>query len=145
MGDSRTILSEHLAKGKESPLEGGCYSVISSRLPGYGGFGSHRIDARVIDDHYVIVSRMIVNDSRDEKILGIVDIDKPEEAEKKLYKEALKVAKGRARQDRDKLLDITSRVKILPREAEHYCGMNWSGSPNYWDQKRKRAAARKKK
>ena len=140
MGDSRTILTEYVSNGKHSPLYGGSYSVVACRLVAYGGFESDEITARTIDNHFLIVNRQVWRrDVKLEEILGIVDIDKPQKAEERMYKEAKKIAERRAKLDKNTVIDITSKANRIPREAEYYAGTNWGGPTDYRTRKRELA------
>ena len=118
MGDSRTILTEYIAKGQDSPLYGGSYSVIANRLPGSGGTETDRISAKVLDDHFLIINWKTVPDL--EKILGVVNIDKLQEAEERMYQEAKKIAEERAIFNENIVIDVTSRTTSLPPNAGCY-------------------------
>ena len=116
--DSRTLLEECIEDGKTSPLDDGCYSVIAARLVAYGGFECNRIEARIMDGHYLIVNLNPIRDF-EMKPLAIVDMENKQEAEDRMYEAALKIATERARFDGNRLLNLTSRVE-KPAEARHY-------------------------
>jgi len=120
MSDTRTILIEHVAEGQDNPLYGGQYAVTAGRLPGGGGCRTNVISAKVLDNHFLIVDTEFASDSTLEKILGVVDIDKPQEAEERMYQEAKKIAEERAIFDRNTVIDITSKTTSLPPGAKHY-------------------------
>ncbi len=138
MEESRTILTESITDGSDSPLNGGTYSVIAARLVAYGGFGCNLIRAQVVDDHYVILNQPTVKNNQGlEEVLGVVDLDQPEEAKTRMHELALQVANDRAQSDENKVIDLTSMTKDLPKEAQYYCSTNWGGTPNYFTLKRK--------
>lgn len=139
MGESRTILTEHVPDGEYSPLRGGNYYVIACRLVAQGGFESDNISARVVDNHFLIINKIKWNDSGLEEILGIVDINKPEEAEERMYLEAKKIAERRAKCDENTIIDITSKAETLPEEAKYYTLDNWGASHNYATRKKQLA------
>ena len=137
MTESRTILTELITSGQDSPLRNGSYFVVACRLIAYGGFTSDEITTRVIDNHFLIVNRPVWNNRPVEEILRIVNIDKITEAEDLLYLEAKKIAERRAKKDGNRVIDITSKNKIIPEEAQYYVESNWSRlPPSYWTRKK---------
>ncbi len=121
--DSRTLLIEHKYKGKEGegPVEGISYSIMAHRHVGYGGYVCKRIEARTLDNHYLITVRNIIGkDWREGPLpIAIVDVDKLEEAVERMYREAKRIAENKAQEDNNKMLDITSRAeKITGRDKD---------------------------
>lgn len=117
MNNLRTIIEENKHEGKKDL---GSYSVIacvhSSR---YGGWEVRRIEARIMDNHYLLECANVVNNFKWESF-GIVDIDKPEEVLNRMYEKAKEEAKYIAKLHENKILDLTSRVKKKPKEAKYY-------------------------
>lgn len=119
MKDTRTKLEERLEKGPESSPEKISYSIIRCRQPGYGGFESDRIEARVLEEHYLIIHTDTVRGVKTP--IGIVDIARVHEAILRMYREATTVAEEVARRDENLVLDFTSkRTGELPSEAQYY-------------------------
>ena len=115
---SRTLLRENQAD-RANPLRGS-YSVIANCSPGMGGFESDRIEARILDDHYLIVRTHTIGERRSEPV-AICDTDKKAEAEQRMYQEALKITKETAWHYGNKFFNLTSRVK-RSTEASFYEG-----------------------
>ena len=115
---SRTILTEYV---NGSLTLGRSYSICGNRLPGSGGCNSATIEARVIDNHYLI---MKANVSRNfvKTPLAIVDMDKPEVAQDRMYQEAMNVAVERAEFDKNKVIDITSRNTKISENDKCFVG-----------------------
>ena len=117
---SKTILRERILSGKTSVLEGGYFSVVRMRLVAMGGWQSNSIEAKVLDNHYLIENVDVVRDFT-RKPLAIVDIHKPKEAIGRMYNEARKIAEEWAKYDGNEVLDITSRVATkIPKDAHYY-------------------------
>ncbi|GBE19927.1 MAG TPA: hypothetical protein ENG87_00535 [Candidatus Pacearchaeota archaeon] len=118
--DSRTLLKEYNLNGKKVSLENKSYSVIACRLVAMGGFESNRIEAKVMDGHYLITNTETWRENWDRHSIAIVDINKPKKAANRMYKEAKKIAKERAKQDKNKVLDLTSRGKKITGNDKYY-------------------------
>jgi len=121
---TRTLLEETVCTSQNSPdpLQGGSYSVIAGRGVGYGGFESQRIHAEKMDNHYLI---MVTDTWGGPKAwfhqpVAIVDLDKPKEAEERLYQEAKRVASERAKKDENKVLDLTYRAERIKGKDKYY-------------------------
>lgn len=104
----RTLLTEHASEGIHTPLERVSYSVIANRFTGFGGYGCNAVEARRLDNHYLLMSTRTVGDIRWEPF-GIVDLDKPITALDRMYDEAKRIAEERAKEDGNSVLDLTSR------------------------------------
>lgn len=119
-------------------MYGGSYGVVANRLVAYGGSQTDSVKVKVVDEHFVILHRQEVRGL--ETILGVVDIDMPDEAEARLYQEAKKIAEKRAVSDKNTVIDITSKAEEIPDEARFYTSSNWGGRNSYNSQMRQRAS-----
>ena len=92
--------------------EKGIYYIIAcTEGSGYGdcgGFGCWSLEAIRMDDHYVLMKSNIVNGFH-WKPFGVVDIDKKEEANRRLYEEAKRLGEERAKLDKNSLVDLVSK------------------------------------
>ena len=111
----RTLLRE---RRRDLPLEKRFFSVFDGRLPGYKGPEIDRIQIKILDGHYLITNVEIGKGSK--TALGIVDRREPEQAEERMYQEALKIARARAEYGGNQVLDLTSKAKNTPENADQY-------------------------
>jgi len=121
MVNSRTLLTEYSTEGlTEYSTE--CrvgYSIIASRLVAMGGFQCNTIEARVVDDHFLLIRANTVKNF-DYEPFGIVDLKHPQVALNRIYDEAKRLAKERAKRDGNKVLDLTSRGNRVKGEDKYY-------------------------
>lgn len=81
---------------QESALES--YAVLVSPIGQDNPFETERVEARLIDHHYVLMSRNMVHKTPPQ-LFGVVDSDKPSDALNKLYAHARKLAENRMSYD----------------------------------------------
>ncbi|HLC86043.1 MAG TPA: hypothetical protein VJG30_02045 [Candidatus Nanoarchaeia archaeon] len=116
-----TLLEEHLSRDAR---ELASYSItrsshaIKSSLPGVPisykkGFDSSKFRARVLDKYYILIEEHYILFREICSPFGIYDYkdDYKELAENRLYERALKCAETTAHDDRNKLVNLTSRVQ----------------------------------
>ena len=102
-----TLLKE--TKNEKYPF-GIEYSIICGSQDSGGGVQSNVVEAQVLDNHYLLLNRDTIHNHTRTPI-AIIDIGCEQEGRDRMYKEALKIAKQRARNDRDSFSDLTSRVE----------------------------------
>lgn len=115
---SRTLIVDYWAKQMYSPL---ClsYSIIRCRLAGMGGFASGGVNAVELDKHFLLMSSESLTYSIAQPF-GIVDLDQPDVALDKMYREAKRIAASTAEADENQVLDLTSRIKTVRRVDSFY-------------------------
>ena len=107
-----TVLKENIGDSKNSinPLQDRAFSIIAnSHTYGIGGWECNRVEARVMDDHYILMKATTVPEFRWETF-GVVDITDMQKALDRMYTEAKGIAEERAIKDRNVLRDSTSRA-----------------------------------
>jgi len=120
MGENaRTLLTEYASKGKRTPLEERSYHVIANRLVAMGGFECNRVKAIKVDNHYLLMRTSTVDGFYWEPF-GIFDLNKPSVALNRMYNEAKRIAKERAKRDGNKIIDLTSRAEKVQGNDKFY-------------------------
>ncbi len=119
MEQSRTLLTEYAPQKEKTPLEERSFSVIANRLVAMGGFRCNKVEVRRIDDHYILMSANGVNELNWEPF-GRVDLNKPNIALNRMYEEAKRLAKKRAKFDSNRILDLTSKGKKISERDRCY-------------------------
>lgn len=77
---------------QESVIES--YAVLVSPIGQDNPFETERVEARLIDHHYVLMSRNLIHKTPPQ-LFGVVDSDKPGDASNRLYAQARKLAEDR--------------------------------------------------
>lgn len=117
--DSRTLLTEHINNRKRIPVEGTTYHITASRLVVMGGFECNRVEAKLLDNYFLLMRVNTVNGFYYEPF-SVVDIAQPQMALDRMYNEAKSLAKDRARRDENKVIDLTSRAEKVRGNDKYY-------------------------
>jgi hypothetical protein len=118
MPNMRTLLEVYgLDQKKYRYLDNVTFSIIACRSANYGGFPSNQVLTKVIDNHYLLERVFTVGGFIHEPFgIESYHIDNQEKTLDRMYNEAKKLAEDRAKFDGNKVLVLTSRVKILKSE-----------------------------
>jgi len=116
---ARTLIEDNIKEVGKKDIEDISFSIIDSRLPGYGGTECHRIEARVQDGHYVLMESDTIGDFNWESF-GVVEMNNPNQVIKRMYEKAKEIAKEVAKQSQNSVLDLSSLAKQIPKKAYLY-------------------------
>jgi hypothetical protein len=117
MVNSRTLLEEYVPEDRD--LDKTSYSVVASRLVSHGGFECNRVEARLIDNHYLLMG-VRTDRGFEYEPFGIVDKNKRKIALDRMYNETMRLAKERARKEGNKVIDLTSRANKVKGDDRYY-------------------------